>query len=156
MRFFDSEDALQTSLDAFLVEHKTHLGLVSLEVPLISNLPVWSNIALIRQYHENMPWEEARALVVGLLKRFDMAGIAEKRNPSLKMEELFCVMLIRAAMVRDAVVVLDRPFRIFPDLPDGRFFTDSLRKVDDLIAEAHIFDYNWEKERYGATDDAED
>jgi len=143
-------------LDAFLAEHKTHLGLVSLEVPLISNLPVWSNIALIRQYHENMPWEEVRALAVGLLKRFDLAGISEKRNPALKMEELFCVMLIRAAMVRDAVVVLDRPFRILPDLQNGRFFTDALRKIDDLIAEAHIFDYNWEKGRYEAMDGAED
>jgi hypothetical protein len=65
-------------------------------------------------------------------------------------------MLIRAAMVRDAVVVLDRPFRIFPELPDGQFFTDSLRKVDDLIAEVHIFDYSWEKGRYGAMDGAED
>jgi ABC-type sugar transport system ATPase subunit len=156
LRFFDSEDALQTSLDAFLAERKTHLGLVSLEVPLISNLPVWSNIALIRQYHENMPWEEARTLVVGLLKRFGMAGIAEKRNPSLKMEELFCVMLIRAAMVRDAVVVLDRPFRILPDLRAERFFTDAFRTVDDLIAEAHILDYSWEKGRYGAMDGAAD
>ncbi len=57
-----------------------------------------------------------------LLKRFDMAGIAEKRNPSLTMEELFCAMLIRAAMVRDAVVVLDRPFRILPDLPGRSIF----------------------------------
>jgi ABC-type sugar transport system ATPase subunit len=130
--------------------------MVSLEVPLISNLPVWSNIALIRQYHKNMPWKEAKTQVLDLLQRFGMAAAAEKRNPSLTAEERFCIMLIRAALVRDAVVVLDRPFRILPDLPDGRFFTDSLRKVDDLIAEAHIFDYNWEKERYGATDDAED
>ena len=142
-------------MEGFLADHKSHLGLVSLEVPLISNLPVWSNIALIRQYHENMPWKEAKTLVLGLLQRFGMAATAEKRNPSLTPEERFRIMLIRAAMVRDAVVVLDRPFRIFPDLPDGRFFTDALRKVDDLIAEAHIFDYNWEKERYGATDDAE-
>jgi ABC-type sugar transport system ATPase subunit len=130
--------------------------LVSLELPLISNLPVWSNIALIRQYHDNMPWEEAKTLAQDILRRFGMAATAEKRNPSLTTEERFCIMLIRAAMVRDAVVVLDRPFRILPDLQDGRFFTDALRKVDDLIAEAHIFDYNWEKERYGATDDAED
>jgi ABC-type sugar transport system ATPase subunit len=143
-------------LEGFLADHRSHLGLVSLEVPLISNLPVWSNIALIRQYHENMPREEAKALAVGLLERFDMAGIAEKRNPSLKMEELFCVMLIRAAMVRDAVVVLDRPFRILPDLREGRFFTDAFGKVGDLIAEAHIFDYSWEKGRYGSTDGAED
>lgn len=142
-------------MEGFLADHKSHLGLVSLEVPLISNLPVWSNIALIRQYHENMPWEEAKTLVLDLLQRFGMAATAEKRNPSLTAEERFCIMLIRAAMVRDAVVVLDRPFRIFPDLQDGRFFTDALRKVDDLIAEAHIFDYNWEKERYGTNDDAE-
>jgi len=143
-------------LEVFLADHKSHLGLVSQELPLISNLPVWSNIALIRQYHENMPWEEAKTLAQDILQRFGMAATAEKRNPSLTTEERFCIMLIRAAMVRDAVVVLDRPFRILPDLQDGRFFTDALRKVDDLIAEAHIFDYNWEKERYGATDDAED
>ena len=142
-------------MEGFLADHKSHLGLVSLEVPLISNLPVWSNIALIRQYHENMPWEEAKTLVLDLLQRFGMAATAEKRNPSLTAEERFCIMLIRAAMVRDAVVVLDRPFRIFPDLPDGRFFTDALQRVDDLIAEAHIFDYNWEKERYGTNNDAE-
>jgi ABC-type sugar transport system ATPase subunit len=144
-------------LAGFLADHRSHLGLVSPEVPLISNLPVWSNIALIRQYHENMPREEAKTLALGLLQRFGIAAAtAEKRNSSLTAKERFCIMLIRAAMVRDAVVVLDRPFRIFPDLPDGRLFTDSLRKVDDLIAEAHIFDYNWEKERYGATDGAED
>ena len=142
-------------MEAFLADHKSHMGLVSLEVPLISNLPVWSNIALIRQYHENMPWEEAKTLVLDLLQRFGMAATAEKRNSSLTSEERFCIMLIRAAMVRDAVIVLDRPFRIIPDLPDGRFFTDALRKVDDLIAEGHIFDYNWEKERYGANDGAE-
>jgi ABC-type sugar transport system ATPase subunit len=156
LRFFGSEDALETSLSAFLAENSEHLGLVSVGVPLISNLPVWSNIALIRQYHENMSWEKARAFAVALLKRFDMVEIAEKRSHSLKLEELFCVMVIRASMVRDAIIVLDRPFRILPDLPDGRFFTDALRKVDDLIAEAHIFDYSWEKERYGATDSAED
>jgi ABC-type uncharacterized transport system ATPase subunit len=142
-------------LEDFLADHRSHLGLVSLEVPLISNLPVWSNIALIRQYHENMPWEEAKTLVLDLLQRFGMAATAEKRNSSLTAKERFCIMLIRAAMVRDAVVVLDRPFRIFPDLPDGRFFTDALQKTDDLIAEAHIFDYNWEKERYRTNDDAE-
>ena len=156
MRFFDSEDALQTTLDAFLAEHRTHLGLVSVDVPLISNLSVWGNIALIRQYHENMPWEKARALAVELLKRFDMAKIAEQRSHSLRMEELFCAMLVRAAMVRNAVVVLDRPFRILPDLLDGRFFTEAFRKINDLIAEVHIFDYSWEKERYGATDSAKD
>ncbi len=143
-------------MESFLADHKSHLGLVSLDVPLISNQPVWSNIALIRQYHENMPWQEAKTLALDLLQRFGMTATAEKRNPALTAEERFCIMLIRAAMVRDAIVVLDRPFRILPDLPDGRFFTNALRKADDLIAEVHIFDYNWEKERYGISDNAKD
>ena len=155
MMFFENEAILEKALKSFLAEHGTHLGLVSPEVPLISNLPVWSNIALIRQYHENMPVEAARKFVLGLLKRFDMTGIADQRTSSLENDELFCAMLIRAAMVRDAVVVLDRPFRILPHDRDGCFLMDSLRKIDDLIAEVHIFDYTWEKGRYG-TDGAAD
>lgn len=125
------------------------MGLVSLEAPLISNLEVWSNIALIRQYHENLSGHEARIQVEDLLDRLGMASIAEKRNPALTAEERFCAMLLRAAMVRDAVLVLDRPFGILTDLRDGRFIAETLLKIDDLIAETYIFDYSWAKARYG-------
>jgi ABC-type lipopolysaccharide export system ATPase subunit len=136
--------------------HQLRLGLVSLEAPLISNLSVWENIALIPQYHQNTPRQEARLLTERLLERLDMAKISEKRNPSLTPEERFCAMLLRAALVRDAVVVLDRPFRILTNLRDGHFVLDALRKLDDLIAETYIFDYSWEKERYGVAEDAKD
>ncbi len=85
-----------------------------------------------------------------------MASIAEKRNPSLTPEERFCAMILRAAMVRDAILVLDRPFTILSTHRDGRMLMDTLRKVDDLIAETHIFDYSWEKDRYRVSDDTED
>jgi len=142
-------------LQSFIAAHKSRLGLVSLEAPLIANLAVWSNIALIRQYHENMPWHEARAFTEALLHRLGMASIMDKRNPALTSEERFCAMLLRASMVRDAILVLDRPFSILTNLRDGRFIMETLRKVDDLIAETHIFDYSWEKGRYGDEDDAE-
>ncbi len=131
------------------------MGLVSLEAPLIANLAIWSNIALIRQYHENMPWHEARALTEDLLRRLGMASIVDKRNPSLTTQERFCAMLLRASMVRDAILVLDKPFSILTNLRDGRFIMENLRKLDDLIAETHIFDYSWEKGRYGGWDDTE-
>ncbi|MHB8910530.1 MAG: hypothetical protein ACYDAA_16790 [Syntrophales bacterium] len=76
-----------------------------------------------------------------LLRRFAMESIAERRNPSLAMEERFCAMLLRAVMVEDAILVLDRPFSILADHRSGRFLMDSLRKIDDLIAEIHIFDH---------------
>jgi len=155
LRLFDSEEELQKELQSFIVAHKTRLGLVSLEAPLISNLAIWSNIALIRQYHQNMPRHEARAFTEDLLHRLGMVSIAEKRNPALTTEERFCAMLLRASMVRDAILVLDRPFSILTNLPDGHFIMETLRKVDDLIAETHIFDYSWEKGRYGGGDDTE-
>jgi ABC-type nitrate/sulfonate/bicarbonate transport system ATPase subunit len=127
-----------------------------LEAPLISNLAIWSNISLIPQYHQNTPWHEAKSQTETLLRRLGMASIAEKRNPALTEQERFCVMILRAAMVRDAILVLDRPFTILTTLRDGRLLMDTLRKVDDLIAEIHIFDYSWEKERYRVSDDAED
>ncbi|MDA8125373.1 MAG: hypothetical protein M0009_09320 [Deltaproteobacteria bacterium] len=132
------------------------LGLVSQETPLISNLSVEGNIALIPQYHQNMPWPEAKALAGRLLQRLELTSIAEKRNPALTPEERFCVMVLRAVMVRDAVLVLDRPFGILTNQGDDRFLRKVLRRFDDLIAETHIFDYTWEKERYGVADDAQD
>jgi ABC-type sugar transport system ATPase subunit len=131
------------------------LGLVSLEAPLIANLTVWSNIALIRQYHENMPWHEARALTEALLQRLGMASIMDKRNPALTTQERFCAMLLRAATVRGALLVLDKPFAILTNLRNGDFIMENLRKLDDLIAETHIFDYSWEKGRYGDWNDTE-
>lgn len=155
MRLFESEEELQKELQRFIAAHKMRLGLVSLDAPLISNLAIWSNIALIRQYHQNMPRHEARALTEDLLRRLGMVSIAEKRNPTLTTEERFCAMLLRASMVRDAILVLDRPFSILTNHRDGRFIMETLRKVDDLIAETHIFDYSWEKGRYGGEDDGE-
>jgi ABC-type nitrate/sulfonate/bicarbonate transport system ATPase subunit len=139
-------------LKRFIVENKPRLGLVSLDAPLISNLAIWSNIALVRQYHQNRPMVETRNLSRELLHRLGMDSIEEKRNSALTIEERFCAMLLRAVMVRDAVLVLDRPFTILTNLRDGHFIMDSLQKVDDLIAEIHIFDYTWEKTRYGGTD----
>ena len=125
---------------------------MSPDAPLVSNLAIWSNIALIRQYHQNMPAEEAKSLALELLSRMDMEAISEKRNFALTTEERFCAMLLRAAMVMDPVIILDRPFSILTNLRDGNFIMDALRRIDDLIAEAHIFDYSWAESCYGGAE----
>jgi len=102
-----------------------------------------------------MPVNAAKSQTKSLLRRFAMEPIAERRNPSLTMEERFCTMLLRAAMVPDASIVLDRPFNILATPRNALFLKDALRKVDDLIAEINIFDYSWEKDRYGVLDGAE-
>jgi ABC-type lipopolysaccharide export system ATPase subunit len=132
----------------FTMENKQNLGLVSLDVPLISNLDVWINIALIKQYHENLPADNAELLVRKYLRGYGIEHIANKRNPALTNKERFCAMLLRAAMVINSIVVIDRPFKIMPDVPDDQFIYDSLKIIDDSFKECHIFDYVWFKDRY--------
>ncbi|HOE80011.1 MAG: hypothetical protein PHW80_08335 [Smithellaceae bacterium] len=107
------------------------------------------NIALIKQYHENMPKRQARRLALTSLERFGLGAIALRRNPALGNEERFCVMLLRAAMVKDAMILIDQPFQMVPHLKDSGFIMNALKKIDDLYASCHIFDYRWMQDKYG-------
>jgi len=107
------------------------------------------NISLIKQYHENMPMAQAHDIAITVLQRLGLEHIAYKRNPSLNNEERFCVMLLRAVMVRDAIVIIDRPFKIIPYLNKINFFLDTLKKIEDFYINCHIYDYKWMSERYG-------
>jgi ABC-type lipopolysaccharide export system ATPase subunit len=140
---------LDEELSDFITKNKQNLGLVSLEAPLISNLDVWVNIALIKQYHENLPKKTAKSLALQYLQRYRMEHIADKRNSALTHDERFIVMLLRAAMVKDSLIVLDRPFMIIPDIQDDRFIYDALQIISDSFKECHTFDYTWFKDRYG-------
>jgi len=57
-------------------------------------------------------------------------------------------MLLRAAMVRDSIIVIDKPFEILPDVPDDKFIYDALKTIEDSFKECHIFDFAWFKDRY--------
>jgi len=116
-------------------------GLVSDDVPLISNLDVWRNIALVPQYHGGLSEKKARELVQTLLSRFNIERIAALRNPSLTEEERFLVMLLRATMVRDAIVVIDRPFKLVPYLKDLSFVYENLKKIEELYSLCYILEY---------------
>jgi len=124
------------------------MGLVSLDAPLISNLSVLSNIALIKQYHGGLSVREAEDIAKIFLKKLHLEDIAGKRSPVLEEEQRFCVMVLRAVMVEDAILVIDRPFKIMPDLDDTRFIRDVLTAVNELFQECHIFDYLWNEKRY--------
>ncbi|MRR15703.1 MAG: hypothetical protein EG826_04515 [Deltaproteobacteria bacterium] len=96
-----------------------------------------------------MSKQRAERLSLEYLGRLGIAEIVHKRNPALTPEERFSVMLLRAAMVRDAMILIDRPFLLVPHLKDVQFITDALKKIDDLYISCHIYDYQWTKEKYG-------
>ncbi|MDD5711169.1 MAG: hypothetical protein PHY31_00240 [Smithellaceae bacterium] len=139
---------MEEALTVFIAEHKECAGIVSLDTPLISNLTVLGNISLIKQYREDVPRQDAEKLVLGCLARFNETNIAAKRNPALSDEERFIAMLLRAAMVPRSIILIDRPFKIMPELGDSCFIENALDKIADLYNQCVIFDYQWNKDRY--------
>lgn len=152
---FADQEALDQQLADLKSEIGEQLGLVSSEVPLISNLDVWRNIALIYQYHQEASQKDAQDFVMQCLRRYDLEKIAYKRNPMLSEEERFCVKLLRAAMVDKAVIVIDRPFKMLHYIPDKTFIYETLGKIEDLFTRCDILDYAQEKNRYGLINDSE-
>jgi len=154
--FFADQAALDQKLADLKQEIGDQLGLVSLEAPLISNLDVWGNIALIYQHHREISKKLARDFVMQCLQRYDLEKIAYKRNPVLSEEERFCVKVLRAAMVGEAVIVIDRPFKMLHYIKDTTFIYETLGKIEDLFTRCEILDYSQEKNRYGLINDSED
>lgn len=152
MKLFESEEILKSELSTLTLRHRQNLGVVSEDVPLISNLDVLSNIALIKQYHQNLPHETAKKEVVGYLKRYQLDKIANKRNAALTPEQRFRILLLRAAMMMEAVIIIDRPFKLLSEHHDSYFIYDSLNIIDDLYNRCYITDYAWLKDRYGMSD----
>lgn len=59
-------------------------------------------------------------------------------------------------MLPEAVIVIDRPFRIIPYLEDISFIYEALEKIDDMFTQCFIFDFSREKNRYGMIYESED
>ena len=102
-----------------------------------------------------MPFRKAGALADSLLDSLGMGSIADGRVNKLTPEEHFCVMLLRAVMVENAVLLLDRPFSILTNAMEDKFIMDSLETVDGMFTEAYIYDCIWMKLRYRRLDGPE-
>jgi len=125
---------------------------VSLDIPLISNLNAWQNIALIGQYHDGMSQREGKDLVLSYFERLELQGCEEKRGSQLSAEERFSVMFLRASMINDAIILICDPFRLLPHHVNVSFIYNILKSLDDLYTQCHIFDYTSNKDRYRTND----
>jgi ABC-type nitrate/sulfonate/bicarbonate transport system ATPase subunit len=107
------------------------------------------NVALIKQYHQKVSRKEAQNIVLQYLKKLNLEHIALVRNSNLSEEERFCGMLLRAAMVQSGVVLIYRPFMLLPANINAMFIYNTLKNIDDLYTQCFIFDFLWNKDRYG-------
>lgn len=118
-------------------------------MPLLSNLSIWQNIALIKQFHENMEAAKAHELVVEILSSLGLEHIAGKRWYHLNEDELFTAKLVRAAMLHEAEILIDRPFAMLRNKKSIKSVLETLALLDKHFVKCNILDYDWNKVRYG-------
>ena len=121
--------------------------LISSETPLISNLNMIENIALIKEVHENMSLFQAQALAKEYLDKMSLSTISQKRSDSCKNIEIFYVMAIRAMMTQAKSVIIKLPTTLLEDLQDMPKIIENLLKIKEE-KEIYIFDFFANKIHY--------
>lgn len=102
VRFFDSYDAIE----AWIRIHPEGV-VVSDITPLLANLSMRENIALMDEVHRLMPIKASQRLASRLLAKLNLSRIENKRVGGCSDFELFATMLLRAErMPKDAIFIV--------------------------------------------------
>ena len=123
-------------------------GLVSTEMPLRANLSLLDNVALIPQYRHNLDYDTAAAQAWKLLLLSGHESAAMKRDPQLTHTERFVAKLLRAAIERPPIILIDRPALLLPDTHYPPFLKDMLARLSDHLHDCWILDYRWNAPLY--------
>lgn len=136
---------------AFLAAHVAadlDTALVSPEMPLRANLAVLENIALIPQYRQNMAFDQAADLAWSLIVVAGLQDAANKRDPDLSHEQRFVAKLLRAAVSRPSIILIERPGMLLPDTCYPPYLAALIDKLSAHLNTCWIVDYAWNKPLY--------
>lgn len=119
-----------------LLEHTgKSFSFVSSDLPLLSNLNIIENIALIEEVHQKTPRTRSHQHALAELKKISMEGISEYRIDECNDFERFSASLIRASMMQYATIIVISPLQQF-------FSKDSitilLKLINDLELEKRV------------------
>lgn len=102
VRFFD----YYAGIESWIREHPEGV-VVSDKTPLLANLSMTENIALIDQVHRNCSIKDSEKLARQLLAKLNLTAIEKKRVSICSDLELFATMLLRAErMPNDEVFIV--------------------------------------------------
>ena len=117
-------------------------------MPLRANLSALDNIALIPQYRRNLDYDTASGLAWQLLLLTGKEGAALKRDPQLDHEERFVAKLLRSAIERPPIILIDRPALLLPDTHYPPFLSSLLERLSAHLNDCWILDYRWNAPLY--------
>ncbi|KIM07090.1 MAG: hypothetical protein KU38_11230 [Sulfurovum sp. FS08-3] len=103
---------------------------VSAQTPLLSNLSICENIALIREYHHRLSPQEAFYQAQEALRKIEMESICANRIHQCQSFEIFYAMVIRAMMSDRSKIVIVTPYGFVKKLSDFNRVLDTLQKLE--------------------------
>ncbi|MEA1982918.1 MAG: hypothetical protein U9N39_05175 [Campylobacterota bacterium] len=105
-------------------------SLISSELPLIYNLNILENIAIIKEVHENMNTKQAQIVAQESLDRISLPHIGFKRSNECSIMELFYVMVIRACMSKESRIIIQTPEKLIGNLKNIHVALEKITLLD--------------------------
>ena len=122
-------------------------ALISKDTPLISNLNMLENIALIKEVHELLSRDEAEKIADTYLAKIGLSNIGLKRLNQCSPSEVFYVMFIRALMSKEKSIIILTPLALMSNLSNMQTVIDTLHLLE-TEKEIFIFDTLTNKSHY--------
>lgn len=135
--------ALNAALHEIQGTYPQNLGIVSLQVPLLSHLTTGENIALIRQYHCGLSAARAMQLARSYLCRAGIDMLADIYVDRLDHEQQLAVKFLRAVMFPDALVAVVKPAQQLPEEASCGILRDLVETFEDSYRQCRIFELRW-------------
>lgn len=121
---------------------------MSPDIPLLSNLSVYDNISLVPRYLTTEKDETIRTEIVQFLNTLEISDSINKKTFQLDSETIFKVKLLRALMLKDSVIVVDRPFVMLNTAPDIKPVEEMLKTLVTDEKKIIFLDFEWNKSKY--------
>lgn len=141
-----SESALKDRISALCAEQT--VGLVSPDIPLLSNLSVYDNIALVSRYLTKEKDKEIQHVILQQLDILNIRNLKFEKPFRLDSETIFKVKLLRALSLKDSLTIIDRPFVMLNNIADIAPVKKMLETLGEYIGEGVFFDFEWNKSKY--------
>ena len=102
---------------------------MSAKTPLLANLDMKENIALIKEVHHKKPREAAEEEARKLLQILGVGHVADLRSNRCSKEELFYVMIVRALMCDIKTVFVKTPLQLLENLANICTIIQNIEKL---------------------------
>ena len=146
IKFFDKIQTLEEYYKTLSKEYGKYVA-VSPHTPLLSNLNIIENIALIEEVHQRYNRDTSHKNALKKLEKLNMQYLATKQLSECNEFEKFSLMLIRASMMQYVTIVIITPLVQYQSQDSLEYLTQTM-KILEIEKRTIILDLSLYKNDY--------